>query len=104
VKPILQNVVVSWYGVITLETLNDKPIKSRRIKTHLDISIMYMLHIKFLTNEKKFNSKGLLKTKSNSDPSNVHNYHLINVWSKNIHIQLFKLGVSLIYPIGFDVH
>jgi hypothetical protein len=40
-KPILKNVVVSWYGEITLEILNKKPIKSIRIKAHFDVSIMH---------------------------------------------------------------
>jgi hypothetical protein len=33
--------------------LNEKPIKSMRIKAHLDIEIMYPLGTKKLTNEKK---------------------------------------------------
>jgi hypothetical protein len=44
---------------------------------------MYPLGIKILTNEKKFISKGLLKTKSNSYTSKVHNYHLVKVSPKN---------------------
>jgi hypothetical protein len=59
-----------------------KPIKSIRIKAHLDISIMYPLGIQILTNTKKIISKGLLKTRSNSNPSKVHNYHLVKVSQK----------------------
>jgi hypothetical protein len=44
-----------------LDVLKEKPIKSIRIKPHLDISIMYPLGIEILTNTKKFISKGLLK-------------------------------------------
>jgi len=44
-----------------------KPINSIRIKAHLDISIMYPLGIKHLTNKKIIISKGLLKTSSNFD-------------------------------------
>jgi hypothetical protein len=61
-----------------------KPIKSIRIKSHLDISIMYLLGIIFLTNTKRFISKGLLKIRSNSDLSKVHIYHLVKVSQKKI--------------------
>jgi hypothetical protein len=83
VKPHVKN-VFSWYGEITLKTLKGKPIKSIRIKTYLDISIIYPLGIIFLTNIKKFISKGLLKIRSNFDLSKVHNYHLVKV-SQKIH-------------------
>jgi hypothetical protein len=53
-KPILKNVVVSWYGQITLKILKGKPIKFIRIKNHLGISIMYPLGIKVLTNKKNY--------------------------------------------------
>jgi hypothetical protein len=43
---------------------------------------MYPLGIEILTNTKKFISKGLLKIRSNSDPSKVHNYHLVKVSQK----------------------
>jgi len=62
--------------------LKKKLIKSIRIKTHLDISIMYSLGISFLKTQKKFISKGVLKIKSNSYLSKVHNYHLIKVSQK----------------------
>jgi hypothetical protein len=64
-KPILKNVVISWYIYveITFKILKEKIIKSIRIKAHLDISIMYSLGIIFLTNENKIISKGLLKTR-----------------------------------------
>jgi hypothetical protein len=52
-KPLLKNVSVSWYSEIIFKILKEKPIKCIRIKVHLDISIMYLLGIKFLTNEKK---------------------------------------------------
>jgi hypothetical protein len=63
-KLILKNVVVSWYGEITLKILKEKPIKSIKIKAHLDISIMCPLGTKNLKNEKK-SFQGLLKTRSN---------------------------------------
>jgi hypothetical protein len=59
-----------------------KPIKSIRIRAHLDISIMCPLGIQILTNTKKIISKGLLKPRSNSNLSKVHNYHLIKVSPK----------------------
>jgi len=49
-KPILKKVVISWYGEIILKILKEKPIKSIRIKAHLNISIMHPLGIKILTN------------------------------------------------------
>jgi hypothetical protein len=82
----LKNVVVSWYCEIALEILEKKPIKSIRIKTHLNILIMYPLGIEILTNTKKFISKGILKIRSNSNPSKIHNYHLVKVLNKTIHI------------------
>jgi len=63
-KLILKNVVVSWYGEITLKILKEKPIKSIKIKAHLDISIMCPLGTKKLKNEKKL-FQGLLTTRSN---------------------------------------
>jgi hypothetical protein len=83
-KPISKNVYVSWCGEITLKILKRKPIKSIRIKSYLDISIMYPLGTKILTNKKKFISKGLLKTRSNFDLSKVHNYYLVKVSPKKI--------------------
>jgi hypothetical protein len=80
----LKNVVVSWYCEIALEILEKKPIKSMRIKGHLNILIMYPLGIIFLTNTKKIISKGILKIRSNSNPSKVHNYHLVKVSKKII--------------------
>jgi hypothetical protein len=52
-----------------------KEIKSIRIKAHLHIRIMHPLGTKVLTNEKKnsFEPKGLLKIRSNSNPSKIHN-------------------------------
>jgi hypothetical protein len=38
---ILKNVASNWCGEITLKILNEKPIKSMRIKAHLDIQIMH---------------------------------------------------------------
>jgi hypothetical protein len=43
---------------------------------------MYPLGINVLTNEKKSHFKGLLKTRSNYDPSKVHKYCLIKVSPK----------------------
>jgi hypothetical protein len=45
--------VINNYGEITLEILRIKPIKSIRIKAHLDISIMQPLGIKILINKRK---------------------------------------------------
>ncbi len=44
-KPLLKNVSVSWYSEIILKILKEKPIKSMRIKAHLDLSFMYPLGI-----------------------------------------------------------
>jgi hypothetical protein len=79
----LKNVVVNWYGEITLEILKGKTIKSIRINPHLDILIMNPLDINFLTNTKKIISKGLFKIRSNSDLSKVHKYYLVKVSQKN---------------------
>jgi hypothetical protein len=46
--------VINKYGEITLEILRIKPIKSRRIKAHLDISIMYPLGIKKFISKNHF--------------------------------------------------
>ncbi len=81
-KPILENVVISWYGEITFKILKEKLIKFIKIKAHLDFSITYPLGTKNLSNEKKIISKKLLKTRSNFDPSKVHNYHLVKVSKK----------------------
>jgi hypothetical protein len=50
VKTHIKNVVVVWYGDITLEIRKENPIKSIRIKAYLDISIIYPLGIEILTN------------------------------------------------------
>jgi hypothetical protein len=73
-----------WYGELTLEILKENLIKSMRIKTHLDISIIYPLGLNVLINQKKFISKRLLKIRFNSDPSKIHNYHLVKVSQKTI--------------------
>jgi hypothetical protein len=62
-KPILKNVVVRWYGKIILKILKEKPRKSIRIKTHLNISIMYPLGINFLINKKKIHFKKTFENK-----------------------------------------
>jgi len=77
-KLILKNVVFSWYEEITLKILKEKPINSIKIKSHLNISIMYPLGINFLTNKKKIIPKGLLKVRSYSYLSKIHNFHLVN--------------------------
>ncbi len=51
-KPILNFFVARWYGEITLKILKEKPIKSIKVKAHSNLSIMYRLGIKSLTNEK----------------------------------------------------
>jgi hypothetical protein len=84
----LEKIVVSWYGEIILKILKEKPIKSIRRKAHLNISIMYPLSIKNLTNKKNI-SKGFLKTRFNSYASKVHNYHLVkDSPKKNSHLIL----------------
>jgi hypothetical protein len=61
-----------------LKILKEKPINSIRVKTHLDISIMFPLSIKKI--DKIFISKGLWKTTwSNFDLSKIHNYHSVKV-------------------------
>jgi hypothetical protein len=52
-KLILKNVVINWYGEITLKILKKNFIKSIRIKAHLNISITYPLGTKQLTKKKK---------------------------------------------------
>jgi hypothetical protein len=74
-----------WFGELTLEILKENPIKSMKIKTHLNISIMYPLGLNVLINEKKISSKKLLKIRFNSDLSKVHNYHLVKVSQKKIY-------------------
>ncbi len=61
-----------------------KSIKSIRIKAHLNISIMCPLGIDILTKKNKIDFKKLLKTKSNSNVSKVHNYNLVKVLQKKI--------------------
>jgi hypothetical protein len=75
----LKNVVVDWYDEFTLKIPKENPIKSIRIKTHLDISIMYPLGLEILINKNKFISKGLLKIRFNLNSSKIHNYHLVKV-------------------------
>jgi hypothetical protein len=67
-----------------LKILKENPIKFTRIKAHLNISIMYPLGTKKLQMTKKIISKGLLKTRFNSNPSKVRNYHFVKVSQKNI--------------------
>ncbi len=62
-KPILKNVIISSNGEITLKILKKKPIKSIRIKFHLDISIMYPLGTKKLRNKKKNHFKKTFENK-----------------------------------------
>jgi hypothetical protein len=72
------------YGEIISKILKKKPIKSIRIKAHLDISIMHPFGINFLTNKTKIISKKLMKTKSNLNFSKVHSDHLVKVSQKKI--------------------
>jgi hypothetical protein len=51
-NPILKNVDVNWYGKIHLKILKKKTHKVHKNKTHLNISIMYLLGTKNLINEK----------------------------------------------------
>jgi hypothetical protein len=62
-KFVLKNVVVRWYGEITLKILKEKPIKSIRIKSNLNISIMYALGIIKFDKRLKFNFKMTFKNK-----------------------------------------
>jgi Holliday junction resolvase-like predicted endonuclease len=62
-KPILKNVVVRWYGEITLKILKEKPIKFIKVKAHSNLSIMYPLGIKSLTDEKNIHFKKTFKNK-----------------------------------------
>jgi hypothetical protein len=79
-KPMLKNIVISSYGEIDLKILKEKPIKSIRIKAHLSVSTMYPWGTNFLRNKKKkIISKRLLKTRSNFNPLEVHNHHLVKV-------------------------
>jgi hypothetical protein len=50
-EPILKNVIVKWYAKMT-ENHKRKPIKSIRIKDHLDFSSMYPLGTKYFINKK----------------------------------------------------
>jgi hypothetical protein len=97
----LKNVVVRWCDEFILEILRKNPIKSIRIKTHLDISIIYPSGVIFLIDIKKFISKGLLKIRFNSNLSKVHNYHLFNVsqikdFTLNLIISIFSPIIVLI--------
>jgi hypothetical protein len=71
--------------------LTRKPIKSIRIKSYSDISIMYPLTIENLTIFFK-TSKRLLKARFNSNPSKVHNYYLIKVSQENIFTLTFMIS------------
>jgi len=62
-KFIWKNVVFNWYEEITLKILKDKPINSIKKKAHLNISIMYPLGIKNLTNKKKNHYKRTFESK-----------------------------------------
>jgi len=62
-KLILKNVVINWYGEITLKILKKNFIKSIRIKAHLNISITYPLGTKQLTKKKKNNFKRTFENK-----------------------------------------
>jgi hypothetical protein len=82
-KPILKNVVVNWYDEITLKFFKEKSIKFIRLKAHLDILIYVPIR------HRNFDyiyiiSKALLKLRSNSNPSKVHNYHLVKISQKKI--------------------
>jgi hypothetical protein len=65
-----------------LAILKGKPIKSIRIKFHLNISIMYPWGTKKL--EKKNHFKRTFDNKVHFDPSKVYNYHLVKVSQKKI--------------------
>jgi len=84
-KPILKNVVASKYDKITLKILKEKPIKSIRIKSDLNILITYPWGTKKLRKIKSFQFR-TFENKVNFDPSKVHNYHLIKVSQEKIKI------------------
>jgi hypothetical protein len=52
-KPMLKNIVTSWYGEINLKIIKEKPIKSIRIKTHLSVPTMYPWGTIFLRKKEK---------------------------------------------------
>jgi hypothetical protein len=56
-KLMLKNIVVNWYGEITLKILKEKLIKSIRIKAHLGIPFMYPWDTKKLRNKNKIHFK-----------------------------------------------
>jgi hypothetical protein len=92
----LKNDTISRYGEITFKILKGKLIKFIRIKAHLNVSIMYPLGTKKLDKWKEnFISKQLLKTRSNSTFSKVHNYHLVKVSQKKI---TFNFMISFFNP------
>jgi plasmid maintenance system antidote protein VapI len=54
------------------------------MKAHLDISIMYPLGTKKLTNENNIHLKKIFENKVQIWPSKNHNYHLFKVSQKTI--------------------
>jgi hypothetical protein len=67
-----------------LKILKEKPIKSIRIKAHLSVPTMYPWGTRSLRKRKVIISNGLLKTRSNCNPSKVHNHHLVKVSQNKI--------------------
>jgi hypothetical protein len=68
-KSILKNVVIRWYGEINLKILKKKTHEFHKNETHLDISIMYPLGIKNLTNEIKNHFKRTFENNLSSMPT-----------------------------------
>ncbi len=77
-KPILKNVAISWYGKIILKILKEKPIKSIKIKSHLDISIMYPWGKKNVRNKKNSIQKDFWK----QGPILTFQKCIITIWLK----------------------
>jgi hypothetical protein len=92
-KPILKKIVVTWYGEITFEILQKKTHEIHKNK----ILFKYFNYVPI--EHKKFdslffyNSKELLKARSNSDPSKVHNYYLIKISQENIFTLTFMISL-----------
>jgi hypothetical protein len=81
----LKNVVVNWYGELTLEILKN-PHKMHKNKNPFRYFNYGPIGHRNFDKHKKFISKGLLKIRFNFDPSTVHNYNLVKVSQKKIHI------------------
>jgi hypothetical protein len=66
------------------KSLKKKPITSVRKKNPFKYFNYAIGQINFDKHKKKSFQKGLLKIRSNSNPSKVNNYHLVKVLQKKI--------------------